>query len=149
MAKKKDEKKDPTHDALVELRKKYGDDVVIQAQDEPKEIESIPTGCFAVDRLLGCGGLPRGRIIEISGPEASGKTFLALNVMREAQRVGYCVVYIDTEHAINRADLPKYGLDNSPEKFIIIRGNQVEELNITLTTLIEELKTATSWTSYY
>ncbi len=119
--------------------------VPIHIDKEIRERTYISTGSYVLNAALSgslFGGIGDQGISVFGGPEASGKTFLALNIMREAQRKGYCVVYIDTEHAINRADLPKYGIDNSPEKFIIIRGNQVEELNVTLTTLRDELKKA-------
>lgn len=119
--------------------------VAIHIDKEMKEKTYISTGSYVLNAALSgsiFGGIGDQGISVFGGPEASGKTFLALNVMREAQKSGYSVIYIDTEHAINRADLHKYGIDASPERFIIIRGNQVEELNITLTTLIDELKTA-------
>lgn len=119
--------------------------VAIHIDKEIRTKTYISTGSYVLNAALSgslFGGVGDQGISVFGGPEASGKTFLALNIMREAQKKGYCVVYIDTEHAINRADLPKYGLDNSPEKFIIVRGNQVEELNVTLTTLIDELKKA-------
>ena len=102
--------------------------VPIHIDKEIKEKTYISTGNYVLNAALSgslFGGIGSRGISVFGGPEASGKTFLALNIMREAQREGYCVVYIDTEYAINRADLPKYGIDISPEKFIIIRGNQV------------------------
>ncbi len=119
--------------------------VAIHIDNEIKEKTYISTGNYVLNAALSgslFGGVGSRGISVFGGPEASGKTFLSLNIMREAQKQGYSVVYIDTEYAINRADLPKYGIDNSPEKFIIVRGNQVEELNVTLTTLIDELKKA-------
>jgi RecA/RadA recombinase len=119
--------------------------ISIHIDKEIKEKEYISTGSYMLNAALSgslFGGIGARGISVFGGPEASGKTFLALNVMREAQKAGYGVIYIDTEHAINRVDLPKYGLDNSPEKFIIIRGNQIEEINMTVTTLINELKQA-------
>jgi recombination protein RecA len=119
--------------------------VPIHIDKEIREKTYINTGNYVLNAALSgslFGGIGDQGISVFAGPEASGKTFLALNIMREAQKIGYCVIYIDTEYAINRADLPKYGIDNSPEKFIIIRGNQVEELNIAVTTLIDELKKA-------
>lgn len=119
--------------------------VAIHIDKEMREKTYISTGNYVLNAALSgsiYGGIGDQGISVFGGPEASGKTFLALNIMREAQRKGYCVVYIDTEYAINRADLPKYGIDNSPEKFIIVRGNQVEELNVAVTTLIDELKKA-------
>jgi len=119
--------------------------VPIHIDKEIKERTYIPTGNYVLNAALSgslFGGVGDRGISTFAGPEASGKTFLALNIMREAQKKGYYVIYIDTEYAINRADLPKYGIDNSPEKFIIVRGNQIEELNVAVTTLIDELKKA-------
>jgi recombination protein RecA len=119
--------------------------IPIHIDKDLKERTYIPTGNYVLNAALSgslWGGIGSRGISVFAGPEASGKTFLALNVIREAQRLGYSVIYIDTEYAINRSELPKYGIDNSPEKFIIIRGNQVEELNVAVTTLIDELKKA-------
>lgn len=119
--------------------------VPIHIDKEIRERTYISTGNYVLNAALSgslFGGVGDQGISTFAGPEASGKTFLILNIMREAQKQGYCVVYIDTEYAIYRADLPKYGIDNSPDKFIIVRGNQVEELNVAVTTLIDELKKA-------
>ena len=119
--------------------------VPIHIDKEIKERTYIPTGNYILNAALSgslYGGIGSRGISVFGGPEASGKTFLALNIIREAQKLGASVIYIDTEYAINRSELPKYGIDNSPEKFIIIRGNQVEELNVAVTTLIDELKKA-------
>lgn len=119
--------------------------VPIHIDKEIKERTYIPTGNYVLNAALSgslWGGIGSRGISVFGGPEASGKTFLALNIIREAQKLGHSVIYIDTEYAINRSELPKYGIDNSPDKFIIIRGNQVEELNVAITTLIDELKQA-------
>lgn len=119
--------------------------VSIHIDKEIKEKTYISTGSMTLNAALSgtiYGGISVPGISVFGGPEASGKTFLALNIMREAMSQGYSVIYIDTEHAISRSELPSLGIDNSPENFVIIRGNQVEELNITLTTLISELKQA-------
>jgi RecA/RadA recombinase len=119
--------------------------VSIHIDKEIKEKNYISTGSMTLNAALSgtiYGGISVPGISVFGGPEASGKTFLALNIMRESMALGYSVIYIDTEHAISRSELPSLGIDNSPENFVIIRGNQVEELNITLTTLISELKKA-------
>lgn len=119
--------------------------VSIHIDKEIKAKTYISTGSMTLNAALSgtiYGGISVPGISVFGGPEASGKTFLALNIMREAMSQGYSVIYIDTEHAISRSELPSLGIDNSPENFVIIRGNQVEELNITLTTLISELKQA-------
>ena len=119
--------------------------ISIHIDKEIKEKTYISTGSMTLNAALSgtiYGGISVPGISVFGGPEASGKTFLALNIMRESMALGYSVIYIDTEHAISRSELPSLGIDNSPENFVIIRGNQVEELNITLTTLISELKKA-------
>jgi recombination protein RecA len=145
MAKKTTEVKKFEFSKIGSILDNIAKSVPIHIDKEMKEKTYISTGNYVLNAALSgslFGGIGSRGISVFGGPEASGKTFLALNIMREAQKVGYCVIYIDTEYAINRADLPKYGIDNSPEKFIIIRGNQVEELNVAITTLIDELKKA-------
>ena len=117
--------------------------IFIDKKERPRKY--ISTGSYILNAAISgslFGGIGDMGIQVFAGPEASGKTFLALNTIREAQKLGYCVIYIDTEYAINRSELPKYGIDNDPNKFIIIRGNQVEELNMAVTQLIDQLKTA-------
>jgi RecA/RadA recombinase len=117
--------------------------IMIDKKERPRKF--IGTGSYILNAALSgslFGGVADMGITTFAGPESSGKTFLALNTMREAQKDGYGVIYIDTEYAINRAELPKYGIDNDPEKFIIVRGNQVEELNMAVTQLIDQLKQA-------
>lgn len=110
--KKKIEKEDSEiKDALADLRKKYGDDVVVQAQDEPAPVEAIPTGCFAIDRLLGCGGLPRGRIIEMYGEPSSGKSATSLYFISQMQKKGGACVFIDAEYAFNSDFATNIGVD--------------------------------------
>lgn len=117
--------------------------ITIDKKERPRKY--ISTGSYILNAAISgslFGGIGDMGIQVFAGPEASGKTFLALNTIREAQKQGRGVVYIDTEYAINRSELPKYGIDNSPEKFIIVRGNQVEEINMATTQLIDELKQA-------
>jgi recombination protein RecA len=116
MAKKKDEDVKSESDnaifeALAKLRKQYGDDVVVQATEEPVKIESISTNCFAIDRLLGCGGLPRGRIIEMYGEPSSGKSATSLYFMSEIQKAGGSCVLVDAEYAFNADFASKIGVD--------------------------------------
>jgi recombination protein RecA len=89
-------------DALETIRTKFGEDSIMKLGDKPKvNVNAIPTGSLGLDWALGIGGMPRGRIIEIFGPESSGKTTLALHVVAEAQkRAGICA-YIDAEHAMD------------------------------------------------
>ncbi len=88
--------------ALDAIRTKFGDEAIMKLGDKPKvNVNAIPTGSLGLDWALGIGGLPRGRIIEIFGPESSGKTTLALHVVAEAQKRGGVCAYIDAEHAMD------------------------------------------------
>jgi RecA/RadA recombinase len=118
--------------------------VPIQIEKEVKEKKFISTGVYLLDaamsgRLLS-GGVATNRISVFAGESGAGKSFLAYSVSKQAQKEGYSVIYIDTEQAVDLEDLPKFGLDISLDKFRLIRSNKVEEINITLTQLIDELK---------
>ncbi|MEI7462890.1 MAG: recombinase RecA [Candidatus Taylorbacteria bacterium] len=90
------------NDALNIIRTKFGEDSIMKLGDKPKvNVNAIPTGSLGLDWALGIGGMPRGRIIEIFGPESSGKTTLALHVVAEAQKRGGVSAYIDAEHAMD------------------------------------------------
>lgn len=97
--------------AISEIKTKFGDDSIMMLGATPKvDVNAIPTGSIGVDWALGIGGLPRGRIIEIFGPESSGKTTLALHTVAEAQkRRGICA-YIDAEHALDPEYAKKLGV---------------------------------------
>ena len=88
--------------ALAQIEKNYGKGAVMRlGQNMNMHVDAIPTGSVALDRALGIGGLPRGRIVEIYGPEASGKTTLALHAVAEAQKLGGEAAYVDVEHALD------------------------------------------------
>jgi recombination protein RecA len=90
---------DSTLDAI---RTKFGEDSIMKLGDKPRVgVDAIPTGSIGLDDALGVGGLPRGRIIEIFGPESSGKTTLSLHVIAEAQKMGGICAFIDAEHAMD------------------------------------------------
>ena len=97
-------------DTLKDIRKKFGDDAVMKLDQAAMDVESIPTGSFGLDLALGVGGYPKGRIVEISGPESSGKTTLALHAVAEAQKTGGLCAYIDTEHALDPIYAGKLGI---------------------------------------
>lgn len=97
---------------LANLNKKYGDGSVMKLGEATKmQVESIPTGSLSLDIALGVGGVPRGRIIEIYGPESSGKTTICLHAIAEAQRQGGLCGFIDVEHALDPAYAEKIGVD--------------------------------------
>jgi recombination protein RecA len=89
-------------DAIEAIRNKFGEEAIMKLGEKPKvNVNAIPTGSIGLDSALGIGGMPRGRIIEIFGPESSGKTTLALHVVAEAQKLGGVCAYIDAEHAMD------------------------------------------------
>lgn len=97
-----DQKKKVLDDVISQLERAYGKGVIRRLGDKPQErIPVIPTGSIGLDIALGVGGYPRGRIIEVFGPESSGKTTLAIHAMAEAQKQGGVVAFIDAEHAFD------------------------------------------------
>lgn len=98
----KTERQKSIDQALKDIRTKFGDEAItVFGAGTPKKIPSIPTGSIGLDAALGVGGLPCGRIIEIFGPESSGKTTLALHVIAEAQKAGGIAAFVDAEHALD------------------------------------------------
>src|SRR5450432_4008254 len=98
--------------ALQELTKRFGDGTVVRLGDATHlQVSSIPSGSLAVDIATGVGGLPRGRITEIYGPESSGKTTLCLHCVAEAQKLGGLCAFIDMEHALDAIYAGKIGVD--------------------------------------
>lgn len=98
--------------ALSEIKTKFGDESIMMLGASPKvDVDAIPTGSIGVDWALGIGGLPRGRIIEIFGPESSGKTTLCLHAIAEAQKKGGICAFIDAEHALDPEYAKKLGVD--------------------------------------
>ena len=98
---------------LLQIEKQYGKGSIMRLGDEAgkTEIEVIPTGCLTLDLALGIGGMPRGRIIEIYGPESSGKTTVALHAIAEAQKMGGVAAFIDAEHALDPVYAKKLGVN--------------------------------------
>ena len=97
---------------LANLNKKYGDGSVMKLGEASRlQVESIPTGSLSLDIALGVGGLPKGRVIEIYGPESSGKTTLCLHTIAEAQRNGGICGFVDVEHALDPAYAARIGVD--------------------------------------
>ena len=97
----------------AEIEKKFGKGSIMRFGDggPALEVEAIPTGSLALDAALGIGGVPRGRIIEIYGPESSGKTTLSLEILAEAQAMGGVVAFIDAEHALDPGYAARIGVD--------------------------------------
>ncbi len=106
------EKKKALEMAMSQIEKQFGKGSVMKLGEfKAMEVEAIPTGALSLDIALGIGGVPRGRIIEIYGPESSGKTTLALHVIAEAQKAGGEAAFIDAEHALDPIYAKKLGVD--------------------------------------
>jgi recombination protein RecA len=98
-------------DTIKEIKTKFGEESIMKLGETPRvDINAIPTGSIGLDWALGIGGLPRGRIVEIFGPESSGKTTLALHVIAEAQKKGGICAFIDAEHAMDPVYAKKLGV---------------------------------------
>ena len=107
-----EDKKKALETALHQIEKNFGKGSVMRLGDRPEmNVDAIPTGSLALDAALGSGGLPKGRIIEIYGPESSGKTTLALHVVAEAQKRGGEVAFVDAEHALDPTYAEAIGVD--------------------------------------
>jgi len=106
------DKKKALQTALSQIEKNFGKGTVMRLGDRPEmNVESIPTGSLALDAALGIGGVPKGRIIEIYGPESSGKTTLALHILAQAQKMGGEVAFVDAEHALDPVYAAALGVD--------------------------------------
>lgn len=99
-------------DALRQIQTKFGEESIMKLGDRPRvDVAVVPTGSLGLDAALGIGGLPRGRVIEIFGPESSGKTTLALHVVAEAQKLGGICAFVDAEHAMDPEYTKKLGVN--------------------------------------
>ncbi len=107
-----DKKSVDVEDTISQIRTKFGEGAIIRLGDAPKVgIEAISTGSIGLDDALGIGGLPRGRVVEIFGPESSGKTTLALHVAAQAQKKGGICAFVDAEHALDPEYAQKLGVN--------------------------------------
>ncbi len=116
MAKKivdeKDERRLAAQVAIDQIKEKFGEGSIMRLGEERRmQVETVPTGCLSLDLALGVFGVPRGRIIEIYGPEASGKTTLAQHIIAEAQRSGGIAAFVDAEHALDPEYAKKIGVN--------------------------------------
>ncbi|MBE7036470.1 MAG: recombinase RecA [Ruminococcaceae bacterium] len=108
----KDERNDALEMAMKQIEKAYGKGAIMRLGSETRlNVEAIPTGALSLDIALGIGGLPKGRIVEIYGPESSGKTTVALHCVAEAQKQGGNVAFIDAEHALDPVYAEKLGVN--------------------------------------
>lgn len=128
-------------ETIKNIQDKFGDGAIMKLGEAPRvDVEAIPTGSISLDMALGVGGIPKGRIIEIFGPESSGKTTLALHIVASAQKMGGTAAYIDAEHALDPEYAKKIGVkvndlfisqpDNGEEALIImenlVRSNSLD-----------------------
>lgn len=126
-----EEKEKALENAIAQIEKQYGKGSIMKLTDKSyHEVEVISTGCLSVDLAIGIGGLPRGRIVEIYGPESSGKTTLSLHVIAEAQKKNGNVAFIDAEHALDPIYASKLGIDLS-RMYISQPDNGEQALDIT------------------
>ncbi len=116
---------------MAQIEKQFGKGAIMKLGDNAHQVvDVIPTGCLTLDLALGIGGMPRGRIIEIYGPESSGKTTVALHVVAEAQKMGCTTAFIDAEHALDPIYASNLGV-NINELYISQPDNGEQALDIT------------------
>ncbi len=107
-----EDKKKLLDSAILQIEKQFGKGAIMKLGEKKIEpIDVIPTGCLTLDYALGIGGIPKGRIIEIYGPESSGKTTVSLHILAEAQKLGGVAAFIDAEHALDPIYAQKLGVD--------------------------------------
>ena len=128
----KEEKLKALEHALADLDKQFGKGAVIRMGAEAinRDIPVIPTGCLTLDYALGVGGIPRGRVVEIYGPESSGKTTVALHVVAQAQKAGGIAAFVDAEHALDPGYAQKLGV-NVDELYVSQPDTGEQALEIT------------------
>ena len=129
--KESEEKSKALNLAIEKLEKTYGQGTIMKLSDENiVKIPSIPTGSLSLDIALGIGGIPKGRVVEIFGPESSGKTTLAMHCIAEAQKKGGIAAFIDAEHAFDKTYAENLGIDTE-NLFISQPDNGEQALEIT------------------
>lgn len=144
MAKKAIKEKGFSFSKVGDLLNNITKKVPVIIETEIRERKFIDTGVYLLNaalsaRMIG-GGIEYGKIFTVAGDSGTGKTFIALSVAKNAQKEGLGVIYIDTEYSLNLEGLTDYGIDNDPDKFKLIRGNKVEDINFLLTQLLDDLK---------
>ncbi|MBU2229071.1 recombinase RecA, partial [Patescibacteria group bacterium] len=130
-----DEKDKAAKIAIDQITDRFGAGAIMKLGDAKKiKIDSVPTGCVSLDIALGIGGVPRGRITEIYGPEASGKTTLAQHIVSEVQKLGGTAAFIDAEHALDPEYAKKIGVNT--EELLISQPDSGEQALEILETLV-------------
>lgn len=130
MAEKTTDKTSGLELAISQIEKQFGKGAIMKLGDAPiQKVDVISTGCLSLDMALGIGGIPRGRIIEIYGPESSGKTTVSLHILAECQKAGGTAAFIDAEHALDPAYAEKLGV-NIKELYVSQPDNGEQALEI-------------------
>jgi recombination protein RecA len=136
MARKEKIEKENLKEAIEEIKQKFGEGAIMKLKEiKPASVDVISTGCISLDLALGVGGLPRGRVVEIYGPEASGKTTVALHVIAEAQKKGGVGAFVDAEHALDPEYAKRIGVN--VEELLISQPESGEEALEIVKTLVE------------
>jgi recombination protein RecA len=136
MAKKEKIEKGDLKEAIEQIKQKFGEGAIMKLKEiKPASVDVISTGCISLDLALGVGGLPRGRVVEIYGPEASGKTTVALHVIAEAQKKGGVGAFVDEEHALDPEYAKRIGVN--VEELLISQPESGEEALEIVKTLVE------------
>jgi recombination protein RecA len=136
MAKKEKIEKGDLKEAIEEIKQRFGEGAIMKLREvRPASVDAISTGCVSLDLALGVGGLPRGRVVEIYGPEASGKTTIALHAIAEAQRKGGVGAFVDAEHALDPEYARRIGVN--VEELLISQPESGEEALEIVKTLVE------------
>ena len=128
MAKKqndeRDERRHAAQEAIDQIKERFGEGSIMRLGEAKKmTIDVVPTGCLSIDLALGVLGVPRGRVVEIYGPESSGKTTLAQHIIAEVQKIGGIAAFVDAEHALDPSYARKIGV-NIDEMFKRIIENE-------------------------
>ncbi len=127
---KRDPREEALEQALLKIEKDFGKGAIMKLGDsEHQKVDVIPTGCLTLDLALGIGGIPRGRIVEIYGPESSGKTTVSLHIVAEAQRLGGRAAFIDAEHALDPVYAERLGV-NTRDLYVSQPDDGEQALNI-------------------
>jgi recombination protein RecA len=135
MTKKKEEKQD-LQEAVDEIKQRFGEGAIMKLKDvRAVDVDVISTGSVSLDMVLGVGGVPRGRVIEIYGPESSGKTSLALHILAEAQKMGGTGAFVDAEHALDPDYAKKIGVN--VENLLISQPDSGEQALQIVETLVK------------
>jgi recombination protein RecA len=136
MAKKEKIEKGDLEDVIERIKEKFGEGAIMKLKEvRPASVDVISTGCISLDLALGVGGLPRGRVVEIYGPESSGKTTVALHVIAEAQKEGGVGAFVDVEHALDPEYARRIGVN--VEELLISQPESGEEALEIVKTLVE------------